>query len=101
MSKNITIKKDGTSYNFNNVSRISLKKTSGGTVYFVPKDEINLTSISISENGTYKAVDSGYYGYDSISVNVPVYTDSITGTDKTTGETVTITVDDQYQITRS
>lgn len=30
-----------------------------------------LTHLSITENGTYEAVDSGYYGFASVSVDVP------------------------------
>ena len=101
MSKNITIKKDGVAQNFNNVSRISLKKVSGGTVYFVPKDSTDLSDINITANGTYKASDAGVFGYETINVNVPINTNSITGIDKTTGNTVTVTVGNDSRITRS
>ena len=30
-----------------------------------------LTNLSVTENGTYEAVDSGYYGFASVSVDVP------------------------------
>ena len=41
----------------------------GGTCLWVPEDETTLGTKIITENGTYKASDDGYYGYSEVTVS--------------------------------
>ena len=62
----------------------------GGTCLWVPEDETMLGTKYISENGTYKASDDGYYGYSEVSVSG---IGTVTGKDPETGEEVQVGVD--------
>lgn len=70
MSKNITIKEDGTAKAMSSVSLLNLKLQSGGGSDWVPEDETPLAKIDITHNGEYVASADGYYGYGLVRVNV-------------------------------
>lgn len=70
MSKNISIAEGGVARQFT-VDEVDTPKVGGGMQPFVPKDEVRLTTKHISKNGTYPAASDGYYGFKSVTVNVP------------------------------
>lgn len=69
MSKNIVIQEGGTPKTMAGVRKISTAEAGGGTCYWVPEDETELTSLTVTEDGTYRASDEGYYGYEEVTVN--------------------------------
>lgn len=85
MSKNIVIQEGGIGKQLT-VDKLKTNLV-GGSCLWVPEVEINLGMKSISENGTYKASDDGYYGYSEVTVNG---VGSVTGRDPTTGEEVEV-----------
>lgn len=87
MSKNISIQEGGVDKQLT-VDKLKTSLVSGGTCLWVPEDETRLGTKHISENGTYKASSDGYYGYSEVTVSG---IGSVTGTDPTTGEYVTVT----------
>lgn len=89
MSKNITIKEGGTAKQLT-VDKLKTNLVSGGTCLWVPEDEAQLTTKTITENGTYKASDDGYYGYSQVTVSG---IGTVTGTDPETGDEVVVTTD--------
>lgn len=68
MSKNITIQEGGTGKSMT-VDKLKTALNSGGTCLWVPEDEVQLTTKHITEDGTYKASDDGYYGYSEVTVS--------------------------------
>lgn len=89
MSKNITIKEGGTAKQLT-IDKIKTNLVSGGSCLWVPDDEVQLTTKTITKNGTYNASDDGYYGYEQVVVSG---VGSVSGTDPTTGEDVVVTAD--------
>ena len=69
MSKNIIIKEGGTNYQFT-AKKLKTDKVGGGSVLWVPEEETVLTEKRITEEGTYRASDDGYYGYSKVVVDV-------------------------------
>lgn len=70
MSKNIGIKEGGLSRLFGPLRKLKTTLQAGGFCFWIPKDEITLTTKSITKNGVYNAADDGYSGYSSVTVNV-------------------------------
>lgn len=68
MSKNITIQEGGIGKQLT-VDKLKTDLVGGGSCLWVPEDEGRLTTKYISENGTYKASDDGYYGYSEVTVS--------------------------------
>lgn len=68
MSKNITIQEGGITKQLT-TDKLKTNLVGGGTCLWVPEDEVQLTTKTITENGTYKASDDGYYGYSEVTVN--------------------------------
>ena len=68
MSKNISIQEGGTAKQLS-PDKLKTNLVGGGTCLWVPEDETQLTTKHISENGTYKASDDGYYGYSEVTVS--------------------------------
>ena len=68
MSKNITIQEGGTGKSMT-VDKLKTALSGGGTCLWVPEDEVQLTTKYITEDGTYKASDDGYYGYSQVTVS--------------------------------
>lgn len=89
MSKNITIKEGGADKQFT-VDKLKTNTVGGGTCLWVPEDETQLGTKSVSENGTYVASDDGYYGYSQFSVSG---VGTATGRDPVTGQEKSVTVD--------
>ena len=96
MSKNIVIQEGGQGKQLT-VDKLKTNLVGGGTCLWVPEDETMLGTKIITENGTYKASDDGYYGYSEVTVNgvgTATGTDSdgdeaVAHTDPETGELVT------------
>ena len=86
MSKNITIQEGGVAKQLT-VDKLKTNSVGVGTCLWVPEDETNLGTKHISENGTYRASDDGYYGYSEVTVSG---VGSVTGRDPTTGEDVEV-----------
>lgn len=90
MSKNITIQEGGVAKQLT-VDKLKTNLASSGICLWVPEDEVQLGTKSISENGTYRASDDGYYGYSEVTVS-GIGTATGTGPD---GETHSYTEDGQ------
>lgn len=104
MSKQISIKEGSMSKQFT-AKKLKTHVVGGGTCLWVPEDETRLTTKHISENGTYEAINDGYYGYSQVTVSgigqavgtMPVSTGGdgnehafIEGIDPVTGEKIII-----------
>ena len=87
MSKNITIKEGGTAKQLT-VDKLKTNLVSSGTCLWVPEDEVQLTTKTITQNGTYKASDDGYYGYSEVTVSG---IGTATGTDEDGDEAIVTT----------
>lgn len=85
MSKNIIIKKNGVDTTFSNIAKIRVKTPDGNSKEWVPADECDLGQLSVTANGTYKASESGFYGFSKAIVNVPE-TNLVLGADPDTGK---------------
>lgn len=68
MSKNITIQEGGVAKQLT-ANKLKTNLVSGGICLWVPEDEATLGTKIITENGTYKAIDDGYYGYSEVTVS--------------------------------
>ena len=89
MSKTIIIAEGGTGKQLT-ADKLKTNLSGGGSCLWVPEDEINLGTKSVSENGTYVASDDGYYGYSQFTVSG---VGTATGRDPTTGDEKQVTVD--------
>jgi len=69
MSKNITIQEGGVAKQLT-VDKLKTNLVGSGTCLWVPEDEVQLTTKTITENGTYNASDDGYYGYNQVVVSI-------------------------------
>jgi len=67
--KNITIQEGGVAKQLS-VDKLKTNKVGGGTLLWVPEDEVSLGTKSVTANGTYKASDDGKYGFSQVTVNV-------------------------------
>ena len=70
MSKNITIQEGGVARTMSNVEKLQTALVGGGSCYWVPEDERQVTTKHITQNGTYQASSDGVYGYSQVTVNV-------------------------------
>ena len=86
MSKNIVIQEGGQGKQLT-VDKLKTDLVGGGSCLWVPEDETTLGTKYISENGTYKASDDGYYGYSEVTVSG---IGTVTGKDPETGENVEV-----------
>lgn len=101
MSKNIVIQEGGVGRQFV-ADKLKTALVGGGSCNWVPEDEVQLSTLTVSENGTYSAEDEGGYGYSQVIVNVPGGAggppggegSSIVGTDPNTGNEELVSVDD-------
>lgn len=55
---------------YTNVPAVDLPKTGGGTVRFYEDEPSDLTTKTITLNGTYSAQDDSADGYSAVTVNV-------------------------------
>lgn len=105
MSKNIVIQEGGVGRQFT-ANKLTTALVGGGSCNWVPEDEVGLTTLSVTENGTYSASDEGKYGYSQVNVSVPGGAggppggtgSSIIGVDPTTGNENLVTVDEDGNI---
>lgn len=107
MSKNIIIQEGGLGKQLT-VDRLKTNLVGSGSCLWMPEDEAQLTTKTITENGTYKAGDDGYYGYSEVIVNIAnagtaTGTDgdgdeAVVHTDPGTGELVTDKVPSSIQV---
>ena len=86
MSKNITIQEGGVAKQLT-IDKLKTNLVGSGTCLWVPEDEVQLGMKNITANGTYKASDDGYYGYEQVVVSG---VGSVTGTDGD-GDEATVT----------
>ena len=108
MSKNIAIQEGGIARQFT-ADKLKTALVGGGNCYWVPEDEVNLSTLSVTENGTYDATDDGSYGYSQVRVNVPGGAggapggigSSIKGVDPDTGNESLVTVDENGNIEKT
>lgn len=70
MSKNIVIQKNGSALNFNGATKIRTAAVQGGTEDWVPEDDVELTTLTVTKNGVYKAADRNTYGWSRVTVRV-------------------------------
>ena len=75
---NIAIKEGGSARRFT-VRKLKTDQQGGGSVFWVPKSAVALTTKSVSENGKYAAAADGYYGYSQLYVNCSLEADSVVG----------------------
>lgn len=68
MSKNITIQEGGIAKQLT-VDKLKTSLVGGGSCIWVSEDAAQLTTKSITRDGTYKASDDGYYGYSEVTVS--------------------------------
>lgn len=71
MSENIVIQEGGVGKNLNAIKKIQTADQGGGSVYWIPEEEIELGTKTITKNGLYKASKSGVDGWSQVFVNVP------------------------------
>ena len=70
LAKSVKIKKDGETETYNTVKKIHTHDADGHSTTWVPNDETQLMTKTVTENGTYKASDDDVYAYDKVVVNV-------------------------------
>lgn len=78
MGANISIKEGGKARMFN-AARLRTVQPGGGTVDWVPKNDVERSTLYANENGIYSPVSEGVYAFDEVRVNVPEK-DSFVGT---------------------
>lgn len=104
MSKNITIQEGGVAKQLT-VDKLKTNLVNSGTCLWVPEDEVQLGTKTITENGTYNASSDGLAGYSQVTVNVAGGSgggpggpgSSIVGTDEDGDESV-VSVDEDGNI---
>lgn len=86
MAKSIIIQEGGIGKQLT-ADKLKTNLVGGGTCLWVPEDETRLGVKHITEDGTYKASEEGYYGYSEVTVNG---IGTVTGRDPDTGEEVEV-----------
>lgn len=89
MSKNITIQEGGLAKQIT-ADKLKTNLVGGGSCLWEPEDDTNLGTKHISENGTFRASDDGYFGYSEVTVSG---VGTATGTDPNTGEEKRVSAD--------
>jgi hypothetical protein len=108
VSKNIVIQENGIGKQLT-ADKLKTNLVGGGTCLWVPEDETQLGTKYVSENGTYRASDDGYYGFSEFTVSgVGTATGkdgdgdkAQTTVDPTTGDLVTKKLIESIQVTTS
>ena len=91
MSANASILEGGKGYTFGPVKCLMVEGNNGEFFPWYSEADRALDSLSVTQNGIYRANDRGVYGWSRVSVNVQA--DSVTGRDPETGDEKTVTVD--------
>jgi len=68
VSKNIVIQEGGIGKQLT-ADKLKTNLVGGGSCLWVPEDDTRLGTKYITENGTYKASDDGYYGFSEVTVS--------------------------------
>ena len=63
------------------------------TIKRVNLDTISISTLSVTENGSYVAAETGVEGWSTVNVNVPIF-----GIDPDTGNRVQVVVDENGYI---
>ena len=92
MSTNISISEGGKGYLIGPVKALMVEGDNGEFYLWYPEADRALDSLSVTQNGVYRAKDEGVYGWNRVSVNV-TQADRVTGRDPDTGEEKTVTAD--------
>lgn len=92
MSANTSISEGGKGYPFGPVKCLMVEGDDGEFCPWYSEADRALDSLSVTQNGIYRASDRGVYGWNRVSANVP-QTDRVTGRDPETGDEKTVTVD--------
>lgn len=66
--RNVLIHEGGTIKTLSEVAKIKTYLAEGDFCYWVPEDAVRLGTLTVSMDGTYRASDSGYYGYSEVTV---------------------------------
>lgn len=74
MAKDIIIQNNGVAVTYTGAKKLKTRKSTGGTLYWLPEDEVQRGTINITDNGTYKASTAGVYAFSQANVNVPTST---------------------------
>lgn len=119
-NKTPSIQEGGTAKNLS-CAKLRTAKQSGGTMLWVPEEEVSLGTKSVNKNGTYTAASAGKYGFSQFSVNVPGGNGSadshgkptggdikpggagsaVVGTDPETGNDVVVGVDEDENLVKT
>lgn len=68
--QNVVIETDGVSHSYGGVKKIRTADAERNHTYWVPLKGTKVKTKEIYKNGTYKAVDEQFYGYDKVIVSV-------------------------------
>lgn len=68
MAKNVIITEDGHSKTISNTTRIRTALEGGGTCDWIPKDDVPLQELTVTEDGVYDP-EEGYYGFSQVTAN--------------------------------
>ena len=79
MAKDIIIQNNGVAVTYTGAKKIKTRKSTGGTLYWLPEGEQPTGTITITENGTYKAEDANLYAFSQAIVNVQKAPTNISG----------------------
>lgn len=85
-NKTPSIQEGGTAKNLT-CAKLKTAKQGGGSMFWVPEEEVQLGTKSINKNGTYKASSDDKYGYSQVIVNVSGGSGSADSSGKPTGTT--------------
>lgn len=79
MAKDIIIQNNGVDVTYTGTKKLKTRKSTGGTLYWLPEDEQPTGTITITENGTYKAEEANLYAFSQAIVNVQQAPTHVTG----------------------
>lgn len=65
MAKNVSIIEDGNNKIIENATKIRTSLSGGGTCDWIPKDDVPLETLEVSEDGVYRPGEN-YYGFDKV-----------------------------------
>lgn len=68
MAKNVIITEDGQTKTISNTTRIRTALEGGGTCDWIPKDDVPLQELTVTEDGVYDP-EEGYYGFSQVTAN--------------------------------
>ncbi len=66
MAKNVSITEDGNSKTIENAAKIRTSLIGGGTCDWIPKDDVPLQTLTVTEDGTYRP-EQNYYGFSQVT----------------------------------